>query len=140
LMLQLQLWATASKKKARTPFGQLSGEQSPLSPVSSPSKGDAGDHMLPEEGSNGQTSPNGGSPKKLNLEKLGLQSWIDLFPPGGLDFQKSLMRVVQFELGPDSVLYAERMKEQERQLRKVRSLALLIASDNFRHPARATDI
>lgn len=106
LMLQLQLFATATKKKALVPLKSHSAQ-----PVSANGSNDQGAPAL-------QDSPElRDSSTRKNL--LGLQTWVDVFP-AGLDFQKSLMRVVQFELGPDAVMYAERMEEQALQLQTVR--------------------
>lgn len=99
LMLQLQLWAPATKRKSLVTLSSNSAQST------SPSD------------SNEQAPASLRSPKMKGLEKLGLQS--DVYPPGGLDFHKSLRRVVQFELGPDCIMYSARMKEQAKERQTV---------------------
>lgn len=79
LMLQLQLFATVSKRTGLVPLKSNRVQEAPAND------------------SNGKS----------------LMRMVQL------DFNKCLMRIVQFELGPNSRLYAERMKEQVLQREKV---------------------
>lgn len=102
LMLQLQLFATVNKRMTLVP-AKSNGVQ---------------DHAS-ANGSNGRDALLESEESSNKLKKIGLQSWLDAYPAGGLDFHKSLTRIVQFELGSNSKLYAERMKEEVLQREKV---------------------
>ena len=137
LLLQLQLHAASEKKKNKlsgiVQSKSPTGSESPKSNGSlSPRARDADfDNVLFEseertESDEDEALPPRGSPptqsptKKMGVN-LGPKRWYDIFPPGGLDFDKSLMRVVQFELGKESIIYSERMAETELERRRVRT-------------------
>ena len=138
LLLQLTLYASCDKKKklGLRSNGNSGGSVSPRTRDADFNNALFESEDIAEDDENdGSSSPpssNGNgymyatnSPHKKGGVHLP-KRWYDIFPAGGLDFDKSLIRMVQFELGKESIMYSERMAELELERRKVRTRTRLL--------------